>query len=336
MRRILCGLIGIAIVATATAALAQTPAAKPAALKLTHATPGMNIDVYMDSGKAGTISIGSNGEGELDLDFLSLGKPKGQVYIETCKDGQRIRIISDGTTVPNEDGCNRKPVGVLFTFTCTGKITINFAAAKASFAGCANLFTTPKFLGPTLGGLVVTGFVVSRDGSTPSAPVSASPTPAATVTSALPTIVATPVTPPAAAPAPSAPAPTTPAPPTVGSPVGTQTVGSCAVGSDPGLHNAVLRFCELVRQLTIIGSTPGLMNVQATAVWFPLSGPYDQTSGRFDLSGTSTLSGTTLTGVLLRFSGTIDSAGNMTGTVTIGGQGLPGGQAITYNITTRK
>lgn len=340
MRRILGSLIGIAIVAAATAASAQTPAAKPAALKVTNATPGINIDVFLDAGKVTTVIVDPRGEAAFDLDLLSMGKPAAQLYIETCKDGQRLRVVSDGTTVPTDEGCNRKTVGVLFTVTCTGKITVNYAAAKASFAGCANFLTTPKFLGPAGGVLVLTGVAVSRDGGTSSSPTgSAAPTPgpATTASTAQPTIVVTPVVPapPAAGPAPSAPAPNTPAPPAVGDPGTRQTVRSCSVTQDPGLHNAVLRFCEQVRETTISASNGGA-SVNAAAVWVMVGGSYSQTDGSFNWFRNGILSGTSFTAVDFRFQGTIDAQGNMSGTVTIGGVGLPGGQAMTVAISTVK
>ena len=158
MRRILTGIFILAIASTA---LAQ-PAAKPAQIVVNNATPGINIDIFLDAGKVQTATVNQQGSTTLDLDFLSLGKPKGQVYIETCRDGQRIRIVSDGTTVPDEEGCNRKPVGVLFTFTCTKKITINFAAAKASFAGCVTIWTNKWVLIGTGG--VITSLAVTSGG----------------------------------------------------------------------------------------------------------------------------------------------------------------------------
>lgn len=300
----------------------------PAHIVVNNAPAAVNIDIFLDAGKVHTVPIGQQGTAGFDLDFLSLGKPQGQLYIETCKDGQRIRIISDGTTVPTDEGCNRKPVGVLFTFTCTKKITLNFAAARASFAGCGTFLTRREVYIPVLvavGGTLVSTAGGGDDTSTPSVSVQQQPVANAPAAPVAPSI-----------PAPTAPAPSpTPTTPAVGNPGGRQIIATCTVGSDPGSHNAVLQFCSQLRELAVSASNGG-MTITGTVIWVTVGGSYNTTTGAFSLSTTGPLAGTSFTAVAFSFVGAIDANGNMQGTVTIGGAGLPGGQAITYTITTRK
>ena len=311
------------MVAVASAAPAQT-SPKPAQIIVNNAPAGINIDVFLDAGKVQTAAVNQQGSTGFDLDFLSLGKPQGQVYIETCKDGVRIRVLSDGTIVPTDEGCDRKPVGVPFTFTCTHKITINFAAAKGSFAGCGTFLTSKTFWIP-VGGVVGSIPFWGGDG-TPPGPGTVNQPPA------VPPVANTPTPAPAA----PTPAPQQPQTPTVPDPGGRWIFVSCTVGSDPGNHNVVLRFCSQNTEITISYSNGG-MGLQAVTIWVTVSGPYDSNSRAFDYFRNGPLSGTSFPAVDFRVAGTIDAAGTgMTITITIGGGGLPGNQAITYNVVLRK
>jgi hypothetical protein len=316
MRTIYCGLA--AWLMTGTLLSAQPPAAAKAHIKLTHAIPGSNIDVYMDAGKTATVTVGANGEAAVDLDVLNLGKPSGQLYIETCKDGVRVRIISDGTIVPTDDGCDRKPVGALFAFTCKG-ITLNLAAAKASFA-CGGLpkwtYAAPAAIVPFLFG--------GDNGSPISPPAGAQP--------AQPPVASTPaVTPAAPAPSPAAPQP---AAPTTIDPSGTYDVSVCTVVFDPASHNAVLRFCELVRQILASASNGGV-TFTANAPWVTIGGTYNTTTGEFSLGSSGTVAGFANVAVTLR--GNVTFTGTFFGELEIGSNGaLPGGQPIRIQVRAQK
>lgn len=326
MRKNLTGALVLAMFAVASAASAQT-FPKPAQIIVNNAPAGINIDVFLDAGKVQTVAVNQQGSTGFDLDFLSLGKPQGQVYIETCKEGVRIRVVSDGTTVPEDEGCDRKPVGVPFTFTCTHKITINFAAAKGSFAGCGTFLTSKTFLIP-LGGLVGTIPFLPGDGSPAPGPGPVNQPPA------VPPVANTPTPAPTApTPAPTQPQPNTPTAPQPRS--GPQIITTCTVTSDPGNHRSTLRFCEEVGELQI-GASPSLgeMTVTASRYWVMVGGPIDQATGRFRFTATGPLSGTPFTAVEFQFSGTVDSEGRISGTVQIGPGGLPGNLPITFNITT--
>jgi hypothetical protein len=191
MRNVFLGLI-VAVATAAMPVLAQ-PAPKPAQIVVNNAPAGINIDIFLDAGKVKTVPVNQQGTAAFNLDFLSMGKPQGQLYVEVCKDGQRIRVISDGVTVPEDQGCNRKPVGVIFTFTCTNKITLNFSAAKASFAGCGSTLTN-KWTWVAVGAGVTGVAVGAGGGGSSSSTTSSTPvtpqTVAAQPTIQVPTITA--------------------------------------------------------------------------------------------------------------------------------------------------
>jgi hypothetical protein len=318
MRPIYCGLA--ALLTTATLASAQPSTASKAQLKLTNAMPGVNIDVYMDAGKTATVTIGANGEAALDLDFLNLGKPSGQLYVETCKDGQRVRIISDGTIVPTDDGCDRKPVGALFAFTCKG-ITLNLAAVKASFA-CGGL---PKWTYAAPGAVLPFLFDFGDNGSPMSPPVGAPP--------AQQPVASAPAVPPAA-PTPPPTTPQPPAAPTTIDPSGTYDVSVCTVVFDPASHNAVLRFCELVRQILASASNGGV-TFTANAPWVTIGGTYNTTTGEFSLGSSGTVAGFPNVAATLR--GNVTFTGTFFGELEIGSNGaLPAGQPIRIQVRAQK
>jgi len=313
--------------AMATPALAQT-APKPTQIIVNNAPAGINIDIYLDAGKVQTAVVNQQGSTGFDLDFLSLGKPQGQIYIETCKDGVRIRVISDGTTVPDDEGCNRKPVGVAFTFTCTGKITINFKDAKGSFAGCGTVWTNKWFLtglGIAGGGILAT---TAGGGDTP--PPAVAQQPAAPPVANTPAAPQTPAAPPA--PGPSAPQPS----PTVPNPDGRWTITSCQVTDDNGNHNSTLQFCSRNQSMTISASNGG-MSIVAAIIWGLATGSYNTATGEFALGTPGPLSGTPFTNVAFRVVGTIDRNGtSIRLVVTMGGSGLPGNPPITYVVVLTK
>lgn len=319
MRRTLIGLMGAAWMVSASIAAAQT-----ATLKVASATPGMNIDLFIDAGKVGIVIVDPKGEGAFDLDLLSLGKPTGQLYIETCKDGQRVRIVTDGTIVPTEEGCNRKPIGVLFTFTCTKRITLNFAAAKASFGGCGSMWTN-EWVWVAIGGVASTVAVTAGGGG------SSSVAPAAVT----PPVVAAPAatnTTPTLTPTPAAPAPA-PGPATIDA-GGAYDVGICTVVFDPASHNNVLRLCELVRQILASASNGGV-TFTANAPWVTIGGTYNTTTGEFNLSTTGVVAGFSNVSVTLR--GNVTAAGVFVGELTMGANGvLPGGQPVRYEFRAQK
>ena len=275
-------LTGILVLGIASQAAAQS-VPKPAQLVVNNAPAGINIDIFIDAGKVQTATVSQQGSTTIELDFLSLGKPQGQIYVETCKDGQRIRIVTDGTVVPTDEGCNRKPVGVAFPFGCAKKLTVNFTLLKVNVGGCGTIWTNKLVL---IGaGVVVTGVAVtSGGGSSPTAVAQPQPTiPLPTIsTSQNTTPVATvPVTPPVTV--------TPPSTVTI-NPTGTWRVSGCSIGSDPRQHELIVQLCRIAQ--FIVDATGSGFDITAPGTAFPrFGGPLNTTTGAWQLTASTTVGG---------------------------------------------
>lgn len=269
MRNVVRFLLIVGSVAIASAALAQN--GKPAQIIINNAPPSINIDVFIDAGKVQTAQVNQQGTTGFTLDFLSLGKPSGQMYVEVCKDGQRIRVISDGVNIPEDEGCNRKPIGAAFTFTCTNKITLNWAQAKGSFGGCGSFLTNKAFLIPVGAVIGTTPFLFGGDNSPDT--FAARNVSNDIVTAQLP------------GPTPQQPqtpqTPQTPQePPALPSPAGNWRADRCTVGADPRAHESVVHLCN-VSNYTVSASNGGL-GVTAASPFPPrIGGSYNATTGAF-------------------------------------------------------
>jgi hypothetical protein len=328
-------LITVFILSIAVAASAQT-AKKPAQVTITNAPPGLNIDIFMDGGKVQTAVVNQEGTSDLSLDFLSLGKPQGQVYIETCKDGQRIHIISDGTNVPTAEGCDRRPAGVPFGLSC-GKLTLNWSQLGIKVSGCGGS-TTKWVLGGA--GIVVGGGVIGLAGGGSSSPASATATPqvaappvAAPAPAATPAPAANPAPVPAPAPTPApSPAPTTPA--TIDA-TGRYPVISCRVVSDPTNYENNMRLCSTLTQIEASASSGGVTFTGNAPNFMRFGGPINTSTGAFSLSGIGTIGPTaSVVGTLV---GTVTSAGRFTARYDVGTNGiLPGNARLLFEIEAQK
>jgi hypothetical protein len=322
MRRILTGIF---ILAAAAAASAQTPS-KRAQVAITNAPPGINIDIFMDGGKVQTAVVTPQGTSEISLDFLSLGKPQAQVYIETCRDGQRVHIISDGTNVPTEEGCNRRPVGAPFGLNC-GKLTLNWSQLGIKVA-CGSITRNPYVWGGalvTLGG----GVALTAGGGGGSSAVSTQPTPPVTVVPPLSTNQSTPVatpTPPVQTPTPTT---TTPA---IVPESGTYAVTGCQVGADPFNEERVIGLCQ-ARQFTISASGGGASisgPPLPSGIGGTLSADFSLTvNGRINTVGTGTPATWDTT---LKFTASKAITVTISVTVNVGGSN----RTIPYSLTAAK
>lgn len=317
MRKILNAILVLAI---AVAASAQT-AKKPAQVTITNAPPGLNIDIFMDGGKVQTAVVDPQGTTEISLDFLSLGKPQGQVYIETCKDGQRIHIISDGTNVPTAEGCDRRPVGVPFGLSC-GKLTLNWSQLGIKVSGCGGS-TTKWVIGGA--GVLVGGGVIGLAGGGSSSSAAVTATPQVTVA---PAATPAPVAAPAPAPAPSP----TPAPAPMPAPVpatiefgGRFSVTSCRVVTDPTNYENNMRLCATLTQIDVSASGGGATFTGNATNFIRFGGSVNTTTGTFALGATGTIGPTS--GVAATFGGSVTAAGRLTGTYDVGTNGVLPGQA---------
>jgi hypothetical protein len=94
-------------------------------------------------------------------------------------------------------------------------------------------------------------------------------------------------------------------------------------------------MCVRLLQMIISSASAGSMRVVGASPFLAVEGTYNTTSGAFDLTATGVVAG--FSNILMRFRGTIDATGNITGTVTFGETGgLPSNQGITYRVATRK
>jgi hypothetical protein len=155
-------------------------------------------------------------------------------------------------------------------------------------------FTRPLFWAPIAA--VAGGVAVAGGGDAPTGTTTAPPlTPSAN----------TPVSPPPVAPPATPPAPPPPAP--IGrQPAATQNVTNCVCVTDAALLNGVLRFCENTAPLRVSTTAPGVMEVAFPSPLPVLRGPFNTSTGAFELTGISA------SGQALTFGGTIDPNGGFT------------------------
>jgi hypothetical protein len=126
--------------------------------------------------------------------------------------------------------------------------------------------------------------------------------------------------------------PTTPSPPPF-DPAGTYQVVIPFSGGNPE-H---VRFVALGSsgRLNLARNSPVRITSPNVTNWVPVSGEYDDAANRFNLTGTGTVAG--VANVIVRFEGSITTAGQMTGSYTMGAGGeLPGGQPVVYAVTGQK
>jgi hypothetical protein len=87
--------------------------------------------------------------------------------------------------------------------------------------------------------------------------------------------------------------------------------------------------------LTLARNSPVRITSSNVANWVPVSGEYDDATNRFSLTGNGTVAG--VANVSVRFEGSLTTAGQMTGSYTMGAGGeLPGGQPVVYAVTGQK
>ena len=219
--------IVLVVMATSTSTLAaqdsrnKTPGTVP--IDFTNGAPGVNLSVFINSGKAADIIIGQQGTATALLDFSNLGKAHVQVYVDVCQDGKTVKVlVADGKPAPEDQGCRRRVVGGAWWTDCGAtRITLDLTRFGMRVIGCGSLYTEPKFIIPASGAGVLTGVLIAGGGSSsPLAPTLATPTP---TTSTGGTVATTPAHSPTPAPTP-APTPTpTPTPTPAPTPTPTPT-----------------------------------------------------------------------------------------------------------------
>lgn len=296
-------------------------------VEISGAVPGLNLELYLNSGKVADVPINPQGEGQWVLDLGNLGKTRMQVTVERCEDGQnvqRVYFADPGVTIPEDSKCKRRPVGAAWWSDCgVTRITLDLTRFGMRVVGCGSLLTQPKVYGPLGGAVVVGGLLLTGGGD------GGSTTPVSTSTPTPGNTTVTTVTPPAPTPTPT---PT----PTVGSPAGTHNLAGCSVADDQARHDPTIQMCVRLLQLLIASPTAGAMSVLGASPFIAMSGTYSTSTGVFNLSATGVVAG--FSNTVVRFQGTITASGDITGaTIVFGENGtLPTGRSITYRFTTTR
>ncbi len=324
---------------------AQAPGNYSYPLDFAGGTPGVSIEVFMNAGKAGEVTLNSAGGATWLLDMGNLGKTKVTLYVDVCKDGQTIKVMfvpGSGQAPPEDEGCNRRLAAVSFQSDC-GVLSINFDFSRfaARVVGCAApLYTRPAFYGPIGGAVVALPFILGSGGTATTTGIS-SPPPATTTPTATAPPAATPQ-PPATTPQPPATTPqppaTTPQPPAAPPRTTANGVYRCVavnIVSDAGRHNGPINLGPQLTGNFMVSE--GSITIRHPAPFIDIVGAsFDTASGRFTGDARGTVAGFPNVGV--RAAGTVDTnTGRMEFDYTMGTGGeLPGGQPITYRITLQR
>ena len=192
------------------AASQQNPPPSQLPMQFTGATPGINLELFLNAGKVADVTIGTNGEGSSILDISNLGKVQLQVYVDVCQDGKVVKVlVVAGKPTPEDKNCRRRIVGGAWWSDCgVTRITLDLTKFGMRVIGCGSILTEPKFYGPVGGAIVVGGLLIAGGGDSPTSVATTPPATTAPPTSTTPPATTTPptTTPPATP-------PTTPTPP---------------------------------------------------------------------------------------------------------------------------
>lgn len=338
IRSLFALVFALAVLAAAPAAAQPRPTQVP--VSVGGATPGINIQFFMDANKLADTTANGTGGVNWVLDLGNLPKTKLTIYVDVCKDGKIVKVMfvsGNGQPPPEDDDCKRRLAALSFQSDCAGvHVNLDFSNFAASnVIGCRISFTNPKVLG-TVGGVLVGAIALTAGGggSTTTSTTATSPPP---ITSTTTTAAAPPAAPPTQTPSNPTPSPT-PAPPVSTVPStpsadGPYSCAACVPNADPGGHN---RFIDLCRFLVSLFSVQGTITISHPAPFVGITGTYNSTTGAFSATGRGTVAGIPNVGV--RAEGTVNTTtGRITMIYTMGTGGeLPGGQAITYSITLQK
>jgi hypothetical protein len=193
----------VVVLSTSYDRIAAQPNAPPSQLpvQITGATPGINLELFLNAGKVADVTISTTGDGSSVLDLSNLGKVQLQVYVDVCQDGKVVKVmVVSGQPAPEDTNCRRRVVGSAWWSDCGAtRLTLDVTRFGMRVVGCGSLYTEPKFYGPVGGAIVVGGLLIAGggDGTT-------------TASSSPPTSTAPPATTPPVAPPPVTPPPVTP------------------------------------------------------------------------------------------------------------------------------
>jgi hypothetical protein len=175
-------------------------------------TPGVSVEIFLNNGKVGDLTLNSTGSGNSILDYGNIGKTRVTIYIDVCKDGKIVKVMfvtGNGQAPPRDESCRSRLAAASYQSDC-GAVSINFDLRNfgARAVGCGLSFTDPKVFGPIIGGIVAVPLLLAGGGD--------SPTPISTPLVPPPPTVVVPATPPVNTTPPAAP-PSAPAQPTADS-----------------------------------------------------------------------------------------------------------------------
>lgn len=173
-------------------------------MDFTGGTPGVNVELFLNSGKVADVPLDAQGAGTSILDLGNLGKVHLQVYVDVCQDGKLVKVlVADGQPAPEDQGCKRRIAGGAWWSDCgVTRITLDLTKFGTRVIGCGSLYTQPKFYGPVGGALVVGGLLLGggggdSDSTFVTAPITLpSVTTSTNTTAANPPVVTTPTMPP--------------------------------------------------------------------------------------------------------------------------------------------
>ncbi len=164
MRRVLTSTF---VAAAAAFLLGGIVAAQGAESALVNIQPAASLDVVLfAAANAGKVvaRTDDNGKGNIQVtDLLNFGKL--DVVDETCADGTRILLVSEGTQVPVEDGCRHRRIGAFWPgrdrvlqiklgggISAATKAAIAGAAGGAAFLALRNREAQPRDVVPQIQG----------------------------------------------------------------------------------------------------------------------------------------------------------------------------------------
>jgi hypothetical protein len=284
------------------------------------AVGGAILDVAINAGKFAEIHADAQGLGSVALDtdaifdrfqdgfgtgaqfedILNLandGKIRVHVFVERCENGKivRIRMTADGVTVPQDEGCDRTPVGFFWTDKARAlRISLPTNLMQVDNRGMST--TRKAGIGAaTVGGAVAILLGVSND-ERGEDPITIDPG----------------------------------GPGTTFNPTGSYP-SMTSVTNDPGEHRFfILLANNLVLTVTVSGGNMTITGPSGSN-WVTVTGTYNSDTRMGVLTGSGTVAGFPNVGV--RFEPTFTTTGAMSGSLTIGTGGeLPGGQAATYSV----
>jgi hypothetical protein len=302
-------MFGVVVFGARDYLLASQPAQQPGTvagagsvpIQFTGATPGTNLELFLNTGKVADVAINSSGQGASILDLLNLGKVQMQVYVDVCQDGKTVKVLVVSGQPPPEDNCKRRMVGAAWWSDCgVTRITLDLTKFGMRVVGCGSFFTENRnWLIPVGAGVAVVPFLGGGDSTTTSTPPTGTTPPA---TSTTPPVTTTPpaTTPPSTTPPTTTP-PTTPVTPPV---VIDFTVGVTPGYTHPGGNTSIA--CFLIAA-SAVGSAPALN--QSASYTGTITGPGVVSGGSF--SGNLNASGRAVAQAV------INAFGNYVGSVTV-------------------